>query len=87
VVSGLLPLVKALPTTSIDVPNNSSKGKGRELNEYDVEALERFSTWISDWHLISYLDEQGILGPVRVSAGVSRVFMSAEFVFRRGHGH
>ncbi|KAM0788886.1 hypothetical protein ACM66B_002970 [Microbotryomycetes sp. NB124-2] len=38
----------------------SSKGKGKEDEATD---LAKVVMWLSDWHLLSYLDEMGILDP------------------------
>jgi nuclear protein localization family protein 4 len=73
VVADLLPLTKSLPLFALSedsaaAATTTSKGKGRALSESDEEAIERFATWLSNWHLIAYLDEQGILGQVRQPA-------------------
>ena len=43
---------------------SSAKGKGKAT---DVEAFENLSKWLSDWHLLAYLDTVGIFDKVRRS--------------------
>ena len=40
---------------------SSAKGKGKAT---DVEAFENLSKWLSDWHLLAYLDTVGIFDKV-----------------------
>lgn len=49
-----------------DAGEDDGKGKGREK---DAEELKKVAAWLSDWHLLAYLDETGIFDPVCCDLG------------------
>ena len=65
----LAPLVRSLRAVAYsspddvpwDVTGGESKGKGRAEEE---EGRAKLVEWLSDWHLIAFLDTVGIFQPV-----------------------
>jgi nuclear protein localization family protein 4 len=55
-------LVRALPDNMPESSGSKVKGKGKAT---DVEAFENLGKWLSDWHLLAYLDTVGIFDKVR----------------------
>lgn len=55
-------LVKALPSTESIAQSSSAKGKGRAS---DQDAIENVARWLSDWHLLAFLNS--IFDKVRAS--------------------
>lgn len=64
-------LLKRIPASAVGLnasiddfgtSGNMEKGKGREENE---DALREVGKWLSDWHLLAFLDGVGIFESVR----------------------
>jgi len=52
-------LIQSLPRKLDECENASSPGKGKE-KEVDPEDLASITMWLSDWHLLAFLDTVGI---------------------------